>query len=391
MFLRLTFISVLSCLLLGADNASNINSVVCDPTETYCAGVELVDGKNRLLTDSVVTVEEVFGKDPHATSWFYIGDAKDADGVGAAGDTVRVQIPAAVSPIGTTLYPAVDVTTTVTAAMVAADNPEKELATQICLDLEADANFTLAEWDCIRIKDHSGVFIASELFNEFGERTSWEVTATGTTTVTKAFVAFERRGLPTELARSPNDPRQGILGISGTVISTPGGVGDIILENLKNAGSADMRVNGSGTSVAFRLECSLTKDRLIQEVRFYGGCNGMKFGQFLCNNQKLSSGIQITFVSEQNTLVLPVIQSTEDFKNKWSFGPAGAGSTFRIDIQAGGDQLTASLIFSAPAIIEKCGTNPLGNDYIQVDIQDRLDNIGLNEFEAIVRGFEEET
>lgn len=385
-------------LLLAADSTPHMNTKVCGDDEVYCADVFNVNSVKRLATDSIVTVEQVFGQDPHATTWFYLGTApdaaEDADGIGSAGDTVRVQIPAAVTPIGT-VYPAVDVTTTVSAACVADPNPERCVALDICTDLEGDANFIAAEWDCTVIKDHSGVFIESDLFNEFGERTTWTLSTTGTTSAVKAFDDIIRRGLPTELSRSPNDPRQGILGIAGTVTSIPGGVGDILIETFKDSGgSEDMIVDGSATPVDFRIECSSTEEKLVNEVRIFGGCNGLKFGQHLCKNTALTNGVQFELRSEGQTLTFPfTFKTTEDYKNKFSFGPAGAGGNFRIDVQAGGDQFIASFIFSQPAIIRKCGQVPSPNDYMQWTIQDNLTGAqggNLNEFIAIAEGFNQE-
>ena len=115
--------------------------------EQYVADVILKDARKALVTDATVTIEQLFGRDPQATSWFYIGTSTDADGVGAIGDTVRVQIPSAVSPIGV-IYPTVDVTTTVTSNETLDDSPEEALAKLICSDLNLDTNFKDAdEWD----------------------------------------------------------------------------------------------------------------------------------------------------------------------------------------------------------------------------------------------------
>lgn len=392
------FALVICLFILGADAAPHMNIKICGDDEIYCSDVSNVNGVKRLATDSIVTVEQVFGQDPHATSWFYFGTApdaaEDADGIGAAGDTVRIQIPGAVTPLGT-IYPAVDVTTTVSSACTLDDNPERCVALDVCLDLEGDANFISASWKCVVIKDHSGVFIESRLYNEFGERTSWTVTTTGTTYIVKAFDEIKRRGLPTELSRSPNDPRQGILGIAGTVTSIPGGVGDILIEEFQDTGmSSDMRVDGSTTPVDFRIECDADEEKLINEVRIFGGCNGIKFGQFLCKNTFLTNGIQFELRSEGQTLTFPfTFKTTEDFKNKFAFGPSGAGSTFRIDVQAGGDQFIASFIFSQPAIIRKCGAVPSPNDYMEFTVQDNLTGSqggNLNELVSLAQGFKQE-
>lgn len=397
---RFLALSVLasSIMLVGADSAPVMNTKVCGDDEIYCADVELINSKRKLLTDATVTVEQVFGQDPHSTTWGYFGTApdaaEDADGIGAAGDTVRIQIPGAVTPLGT-VYPAVDVTTTIQASDVADPNPERAVALRVCEDLEADANFQTAEWNCIVIKDHSGLFIESDLFNEFGERTSWDFTCSGTTSCVKAFDDIIRRGLPTELSRSPNDPRQGILGIAGTVTSIPGGVGDILIEEFKESGgSPDMRVNGSSTPVDFTIDCDADEEKLINEVRIFAGCNGVKFGQWLCKNQALTTGVQFELRSEGQTLTFPfTFKTTEDLKNKFAFGTAGPGGNFRIDIQAGGDQIVAAFLFPQPAIIRRCGSIPTPDDYMKFTIQDNLTGSqggNLNELEAVAQGFRQD-
>lgn len=356
--------------------------------------VDLGDGTKALRTSGLVQIEQLFGSDPQGTTWAYIGTADDANGVGAAGDIITTTIGEAASPLNL-LYPAISVDTTVTIGIATADNPERELAEQICTDLVNDVDFNVA-WDCIVIKDFSGVFIASKFFNEFGERKNcvpetdcFNMTSTGTTIINPAFFNIERRGLGTELARSPNDPRQGILSISGTVIEIPGGAGDLLFEEFMNNGSADFRVDGSITPVNFRIECDSFADKYINEIRQYLGCNGLKFGQWTCKNGNgLPNGVQVTIRSEADDLLLLPIKTTEDFKNKFAIGQAGPGSLFRIDIQAGGDQLVASFALPQPAILKRCGTNGTGiDDYIELKIQDDLTSGTLAEYSGLISGF----
>jgi hypothetical protein len=344
--------------------------------------VETIDGKNHFLTKD----RPSSGIDPHATTWFYIGTELDADGVGGIGDTVRVQIPAAVTPLDS-VYPAVDVTTTVTNAMVTDDNPERALALQICADLNLNANFNTALWDCQVIKDFSAVFISSELFNEFGNRSSWTLSTTGTTVATQAHTDITNRQLESELSRSPNDPRKGTLAISGTIQAIPASVGDTLLDYLETAGSSnDMRVDGSVTAVDFEIPCSTTKDTFLQEVRIFGGCNGIQFEGFLCFNNAITNGIVISMKSQQEELIFPLIKTTEGFKNHFSFGGAGPGSNFRLDLQSGSDQFISEFQFKTAQVIEKCGTNPAGNDYFRVRIQDDLAS-GLKQLQGLALGF----
>lgn len=363
--------------------------------ELFIAGVVLDAGEKKLLVKSTTIVESILGQDPQAATFFFFGATlEDANGIGAAGDTFRLQIPAAVAPLAT-VFPAVDVTTTVIAADLLDDRPERAFAIRVCSDLDADSDFTTAQWKCEVLKDFGAIFISSKHFNEWGERTTYTITCTGTTSCNKGESNIKRRGRKTELSRSPNDPRQGVLAISGSVIQIPGGIGDIFIEEFMDlTPSSNFIVDGSVTPVNFRINCSTTKDKLLNEIRMYLGCNGIKFGQFNCKNMNLVAGVQVTFRSEGINLVLLPLKSTEDFKNKFSFGPAGAGSAFRIDIQAGGDQMVASFIFAQPGIIKKCGTNGTGtDDFAEIKIQDDLTGSGggnLDEFSGLAEGFNRE-
>jgi hypothetical protein len=350
--------------------------------ETSDLAIEDIDGKGHILTKD----RPSSGIDPHGTTWFYIGDQYDADGVGGLGDTVRVQIPAAQTPLDA-LYPAVDVTTTVTNAMITDDNPERALATQICDDLNGDTDFSNAKWSCQVIKDYSAVFISSTLFNEFGTRTAWTLTATGTTVVEQVHPEITNRQLESELARSPNDPRKGTLAISGTILAVSSGVGSIVTDFFKESGgSNDMRVDGDPTPVNFEIPCSNTKDIYVEEVRIFGGCNGIQFDDFLCYNTALSNGIEVSMLSKQESLVFPLIKRTEDFKNYFAFGVAGPGSNFRVDLQSGADQFIAEFQFKNAGVIQKCGTDLSGDDYFRIKIQDDLSS-GLKQLEAMALGF----
>lgn len=348
--------------------------------ELYAMDVQLINGVRRAAVDAIVTVEQLFGRDPSATSYFFINSQYDAGAI-SIGDTVRVQITAGEIA---SLWPAVDVTTTVTASETGAANPEVALATKIVSALNADSNFSKS-WKAQRIRDFSGIFISSKLFNEWGERTaagSFSVTTTGTVTVVLGFDNLLRRGYGTELSRSPNDPRLGVLAISGTVQAVPGGAGDLTIENFLKSGSPDMRVNGSVTPQVFSIGTNATKSKFITELRFYGGANSLKFEQFLGINSTLTNGVKIEWQSNGEMATMPLIKATEDFKNKFAFG---SGSNFRIDIQAGADQFLAVFIPETPIVLKKTGSFTI-DDYIKITIQDNLSS-SLSEFEAIARGF----
>lgn len=328
--------------------------------EALGADVVLEAGLNRLATTSRVTVLSTLGLDNFADGWFDITNA------GSIGDTVRVQI--AVGASGA----AIDVTTTLTATE--AGNPVN-LATLIIADLTADATFDL-DFKASRIADNDEnpdnaiVHITSIHCAEFGERPNSNdltLTTTGTTTVQLFDDVIVRRNKANSLTRDPKDKRIGIFGISGTVVSIPGGIsGLFITKALDGASSSNMIVNASlGSPQAFTVSSDPIDDIFIQELRFVATASGIKFGQFLKFNSPLSNGIRVTITSQGETLVFPQdIRTTEDFKHVFSFG---VGQGFNLDISPNLDSMVASLIFNTPIVIERASL-----DEIKIEIRDNL-------------------
>ncbi len=118
---------------MGVSKTSGVTQLIGDDGLTR-AQVETVAGKNRLLTDAVVTVEEIFGQDPIPDSYFTI------DAAGAIADTVRLQVAATT---GDTTTPdrdiaAVDETYTLIAADV---GDELELRDNIITYLNGQSGF----------------------------------------------------------------------------------------------------------------------------------------------------------------------------------------------------------------------------------------------------------
>ena len=368
--------------------------------ETHVADVTLNAGIRRLETSSIVTVQSTFGLHPQGSTFFFFGSTlEDANGVGGSGDTVRVEIPAAVTPLGT-VYPAVDVTTTVGSCSTDA-NPERCLAKKVCDDLNTDNDFITANWKCDVPKDFGYIHIQSRLFNEWGERTSYTVSTTGTTTFAYGFTDIAIRSKAAELAPSPNDPaRLGFFGITGTVLTIPGGLGKRFFQFFKNTDttpSDDMRQDCSGGSFStakcvFTVPIDNDEDIFVNQIRCFGGCNGIKFGQFLCKNTDITNGIGFEIKSDNEVTTLPAIISTEDWKNFFSFQLPG--NAFRIDVQSGADQFVATFAPALAFVIRKSGTFGAGNDdYINITINDNLSGSqggNLQELRCIANGFREE-
>jgi hypothetical protein len=372
---------------------------VCGQDEVFCADVTLDAGIRRLETSSVVTVQSTFGLHPQASTFYFFGTLDDATGVGGSGDTVRTQIPAATTPLGVT-YPAVDVTTTVGSCSTDA-NPELCLADKHCDDLNLDANFITSNWKCQLGEDFAYIYIQNRLFNEWGERSSYTVTTTGTTTFNYGFSDIKIRAKAAELAPSPNDPaRLGIFGITGTVFTVPGGLGKRFFEfffNTETTPDDDMRQDcDAGSYAADKCEYFIPidndEDIFINEIRCFGGCNGIKFGQFLCKNTDLQNGISFDIRSDNELTTLPDITATEDWKNYFSF--PFPGDSFRLDVQAGGDEFVATFGLETPFVIRKAGTFGAGNDdFVKITVNDNLTGSpggNLNQLRCLATGFREE-
>lgn len=372
----------------AVDLEPHMKSKVCGGDEAHCADVVFSAGFRKLKTDATVIVEQVFGQDPQGTTWFFFGATlEDANGIGAAGNTVRVQIPAAVTPLGV-VYPAVDVTYTVTAGDVASTNPERSVAVGTCSALNLNANFIAAKWKCEVAKDFALVHISSKLYNEFGTRTSWTVTCSGSTSCNPGYLDIIRRGKPTELSRSPNDPRQGILAIAGSVTTLPGAIGSRYQEYFRFGGSSNMLVDadaGSGFKT-FEVPISSTRDIFVEQIRCYGGGNGIKYEQFMAQNVMLTNGLLFEIHSDDETSTIGPIKVTEDFKNIFS----SVAADFRVDIQSAADQFIAIFRPTVPFPLRISGAFGPGNDdYLRVTVRDDIDTVG-SQLECQAWGFTRE-
>ena len=346
--------------------------------------VDLVSGKRRMATDAVVTVEQLFGRPGFSAVWFAIGTFDDCSGVGNAGDTIRIEIAAGCLPA---LYPAVDLIYVVTAGDVAAAQPEISVRDAIISALNSDADFQKS-WRADDIKNNGIVFIESKLRAEKGDRIipgDFAVTPTGTTITSIAFDVIARRGTETELVRSIDDPRQGILGISGSVSVIPTGFPNRFNEDAKNLGSANLAINGQGAPKIFRVDAVANFDVYVNEIRIHGLSNGVKFGKFLNLNSVLSNGMEIKVKTDDIITTERPIKSTDDLKAR--FSTSGA---WNLDIQAGGDHILASQVLgNFPFVLRAQGTFGVGqDDYFEILIQDNLSQVS-NLFCTIV-GFERE-
>ena len=343
------------------------------------ADVQLIDGAPSLRTFGIQAIESLRGFDPIADAWFYIGTELDSTGVGGAGDEVNVIIAAGDDPV---LFPAVNVQT-----LVQGGDTETDLANRIVSNLNADPDFSLNYFARRLDEDAVTVYITSRQPGPRGERPNvddFDVTTTGTTTVTRAFDRIIRRNKVTSLARDPANPTLGVLGISGSVTAGEGDVTGRIVEFAESGGSDDLQVNGSVTPVDFIINASPDKERFFTSLRFEALGNGIQFTNFLSKNGPLSNGVLLTIRSNDSEITFPPIQTTEDFGSLFSRGP----SDFNVFDVSGTDYFRATLTFAAPFQLFKQGTFGT-DDFIKVTIQDNLTS-GLSQFRFIGFGFERE-
>lgn len=334
------------------------------------ADVELISGKKRLATNAIVTVEQLFGRPGFSAAWFAIGTFEDCDGVGAAGDDIRIEIAVGCDA---TLFPAVDLTYTITAPDVAASQPEITVRDNIITALNADADF-IKSWKAKDVQDNGIVVVESIHRAEIGDRIvagDFKVTPTGTTTTTIAFDTVERRGTETELVRSIDDPRQGILGITGSISIAPGAISNRITVDAMDGVISDMSVNGSVTPADYRIEADPVFDQFFTQIRLHGTDSGIRFQRFLGRNSILTNGLEFNVKSDDLPVELDSIFSTDDIKSRFS-----SLSGFNLNVQSGNDHFLGidDFGFITPVVIRKQGTFAT-DDFIQVRVQDNLSQV----------------
>jgi hypothetical protein len=347
--------------------------------------VQRTDGKNALAVDSRTTIDQVFGRDPLPDSYFSILNT------GVAGNTWTLDI-AATSKDPTSPdrdIPAYQKIFTVQAGEV---GDEIALRNRIISELSADSTFE----DTCFLKAQAPVgdlraivHITSTEFSlsgEFVERPNagdFDVNVTGSADVDIAFDNLIARGKPTSLARDPNNPhRIGILGISGSVVTTPGAVGDLIEDYLSNATyGSDMTQDGSVTPVVYQYLADVTGtyDYFIQSISVHGQDNGIKYRQFLAV-ATLSTGITTSIVSDGQTQTRPTINDTEDLKHEWVRGLVG---NYSLEFAPGTDDVVATAVFDPPFPL-RAGSS----DKIEMTVNDNL--TAVSSLDVLVNGFKKE-
>lgn len=179
------------------------------------------------------------------------------------------------------------------------------------------------------------------------------------------------------------DVLEGIDGIDRLLVdatTAPRSVQGLFISLFENNGSSSLNVNGSGTPIVFEIPTT-PEDRIVSSFSFFGRDAGIKFSQFLAQNQPLQNGILIEIKSDDNLFSnanAPIIQ-TDDFRNKFCISPRD----FVIDVFSNEDAFTAAFVPPAPIIL-RGNTQFTTPDFIRITIRDNLSNI--NYFEASAFG-----
>lgn len=370
-----------------------------DPLNAYrkVATKVRTDGLTALVTDATVVVESTFGFDQQPDSFFRIVNT------GGAGTTWTIYIGPTNNDPST---PDRDLPSYTKIFTVQVSEVGNELAfrDRIVQELNQDPIFKNSVYlKAQRVTDRATVHIYSTKYSasgEFYERPNvgdFNVTIGGVPGNGQVVIGFDNlisRSKPVTIATDRDSPhRLGLFGITGSVRVTAQELADLYIQEVTDdgttTGSSDLRVNASlANPQSFYIASELEKDLFVENLIFDAQANGIKFGKFLAQNSPLNNGIIVEIKSDDQITQFPLIHTTEDFKNKWA-ALSGSGAAFRIDVQAGSDELLAILSFPNPFIVRASGTFST-DDYVKVVIRDNTSqNTARLKFR--VKGFERES
>jgi len=340
----------------------------------YVTDVILKAGYNRLCTDSIVTVEEIFGQDRYADTWFSIDESAHN-----IGEKITVNISSKVYDSDTT-FPAIAIDIVATATEL---YDPIAMAKLVVTTLNNNSSFN-TYFKALKHLDNAIVTIRSKYMQEYGERTTFSTATTGSVATQDGYGDIAMRGKPTSLSYDRRDPRVGILGISGSVTVTPGAIADAFNNlNFEYMGSPDMNVVGSLASpIIFTIGADATRDIFVSDIRIYGQDNGIKYSNFLAA-AALTNGIEIKVKSDNIERVITTLYTTADIKHIFSFPQ----TNFLLDYAPSVDDVAGGITFPNPFPLRKQGTFPV-DDYVQFKVQDNLSSIIY--LRALAAGFYEE-
>jgi len=84
----------------------------------------------------------------------------------------------------------------------------------------------------------------------------------------------------------------GIDRMSVDASTAPRSVQGLFVSLFENNGSSSLNINGSGTPIVFEIPLA-PQDRVVSSFSFFGRDSGIKFSQFLAQNQTLQNGVLV--------------------------------------------------------------------------------------------------
>ena len=357
---------------LDRNNQASSLTQITGGDELYKADVILEDGIRKLATTKKVNIESLSAASPNASNYIEFEET-------AVGDTLTIAIQVTdTTPLWTTTK------------TVAIGEDRFSFTDRIILELNQDFINFQPYFKVSKVKDNSILFFEAKNNAEAGENLAVDAfTATGTgtiaLTVQRAFDNWERRSAIIQASKSATDPRLGIFGISGTVENRDASVnGLVITQPFRNGDplQIDMNIDPVGDQI-FTFPMDSLDDFFITEIRFFSLDSGIQFGNFLGRNSPLVAGIKIEIKTDNHMVALPLLKTTEDFADKFSFG---GGDNFSLYIQSGADKMLAS--FVTPSFpLRRAGTFGTGeDDYIKITIQDADNLQQVGTLQALVVG-----
>ena len=352
--------------------------------EDEALGVEVKNfsGENRLLTQSEVqvSINEIKGLDGFADAYATIVKA------GSVGDTWTIALDA--TNLDTTSpnanAPSMSVVITITSNEAGDELKARDLIVSTLNNAPSFKNAFLIARPALDNPVFQIASIKRGVFFERPNANSFSVTVTGTASRTLGFNNFIQRTKINSITADIDSPHNlGIQGISGTVLVTPAAISNSFQKLALNGGSENMAIDGT-TPVEFLINADIAQDIHVNELRFFGGDTGVKFGKdkFLGINSALANGIKIDIQSEGNMInFLPLMKITQDLKSRFT---SKAATNWLLDVSPSVDDFLAVRPFPNPFILKKQGTF-VTDDFIKITIQDILLDLSSLFFEA--RGF----
>jgi hypothetical protein len=166
-------------------------------------------------------------------------------------------------------------------------------------------------------------------------------------------------------------------GQGSAIIHTPTSLSSIVQTQVKNGGSPDLTVDGSGTPAVFTLSADGSNDTLIDEIRFILVCNQIKEnGAYFGAIAALTNGVKLEVTYNNGTTTqLALLKLTEHFREY--------ASPLMVGIDRSGTNAALSASFLLGGAISLVAAS---SDNVKVTIQDDLSSSSFLYFTGMVRG-----